>query len=60
MLVARLRGFLLIMSILLVGTGWTFIKYVLSERERRLFVIVIPLQVRFQKEKEMHKLTATH
>lgn len=40
-----LRGLLLIISILLVGTGWTFIKYILSENERRLFVIVIPLQV---------------
>lgn len=40
-----LRGLLLIISILLVGTGWTFIKHVLSENERRLFVIVIPLQI---------------
>ncbi|CAF0976839.1 unnamed protein product [Brachionus calyciflorus] len=40
-----LRGLLLIISILLVGTGWTFIKYVLSENERRLFVIVVPLQI---------------
>ena len=41
----RLRGLLLMISILLVGTGWTFIKSILSENERRLFVIVIPLQV---------------
>lgn len=40
-----LRGLLLIISILLVGTGWTFIKHILSENERRLFVIVIPLQI---------------
>jgi hypothetical protein len=40
-----LRGLLLIISILLVGTGWTFIKSILSENERRLFVIVIPLQI---------------
>jgi hypothetical protein len=43
----RLRGLLLIISILLVGTGWTFIKSILSENERRLFAIVIPLQVIF-------------
>ena len=30
---------------MLVGTGWTFIKHVLAENERRLFVIVIPLQI---------------
>lgn len=40
-----LRGLLLIISILLVGTGWTFIKYVLSENERRVFLIVVPLQI---------------
>ena len=41
----RLRGLLLIVAILLVGTGFTFIKHVLSERERKLFIIAIPLQV---------------
>jgi len=40
-----LRGFLLILAILLVGTGWTFVKHVLSVRERKLFIIVIPLQI---------------
>lgn len=40
-----LRGFLLIIAILLVGTGFTFIKHVLSERERKLFIIAIPLQI---------------
>lgn len=35
----------MIISILLVGTGWTFIKHVLNETERRLFVIVIPMQI---------------
>ncbi len=40
-----LRGFLLILSILLVGTGFSVIKHILSENERRLFIVVIPLQV---------------
>ncbi|CAF1464725.1 unnamed protein product [Rotaria magnacalcarata] len=40
-----LRGLLLIVAILLVGTGFTFIKHVLSERERKLFIIAIPLQI---------------
>ena len=35
----------MIISILLVGTGWTFIKNILTENERRLFVIVVPLQI---------------
>jgi len=40
-----MKGLLMIISILLVGTGWTFIKHVLNETERRLFVIVIPMQI---------------
>lgn len=36
---------MLIISILLVGTGWTFIKHILTENERRLFVIVVPMQI---------------
>jgi len=40
-----LRGFLLLLSILLVGTGFSVIKHILSENERRLFIIVIPVQV---------------
>lgn len=39
-----LRGLLLIISILLVGTGFSVIKHILTENERRLFFIVIPLQ----------------
>ena len=35
----------MIVSILLVGTGWTFIKHVLTDTERRLFIIVIPMQI---------------
>lgn len=42
---SSLRGLLLIIAILLVGTGFTFIKHVLSDRERKLFFIAIPLQV---------------
>ena len=40
-----LRGLLLIISILLVGTGFSVIKHILTENERRLFLIVIPIQV---------------
>ncbi|CAF0760572.1 unnamed protein product [Adineta ricciae] len=40
-----LRGLLLIVAILLVGTGFTFVKHVLSGRERKLFIIAIPLQI---------------
>ena len=42
---SSLRGLLLIVAILLVGTGFTFVKHVLSGRERKLFIIAIPLQV---------------
>nr|QVK45773.1 G protein-coupled receptor [Proales similis] len=40
-----IRGMLLIVIILLVGTGWTFIKHVLTENERRLFAIILPSQL---------------
>jgi hypothetical protein len=40
----------MITSILLVGTGWTFIKHILTENERRLFVIVVPLQVLYERK----------
>jgi hypothetical protein len=33
-------------TILLIGTGWTFIKHVFSDKEKKLFLIVIPLQVK--------------
>jgi hypothetical protein len=35
----------LFITILLVGTGWTFIKHILSEKDKKIFMIVIPLQV---------------
>lgn len=40
-----LKGVLLFICLLLIGTGWAFIKYVLSDREKKLFMIVIPLQI---------------
>ena len=35
----------MIVTLTLIGTGWAFIKYVLSEREKKLFLIVVPLQI---------------
>ncbi|CAG9824807.1 unnamed protein product, partial [Phaedon cochleariae] len=40
-----LKGALLFVVIVLVGTGWTFIKHVLTPRDKKLFMAVIPLQV---------------
>ncbi|KAL3870870.1 hypothetical protein ACJMK2_038902 [Sinanodonta woodiana] len=40
-----MRGALFFITILLIGAGFAFIKYVLSDREKTLFLIVIPLQV---------------
>ncbi|VDL96898.1 unnamed protein product [Schistocephalus solidus] len=39
------RGFLLFVTILMIGAGWTFIKHAFSRREKHLFAIIIPLQV---------------
>ncbi|VDO01003.1 unnamed protein product [Rodentolepis nana] len=39
------RGFLLIVTILMIGAGWTFIKHVFTRQEKQVFAVVIPLQV---------------
>jgi len=36
---------MLFIVILLIGSGWAFIKPYLSERDKQIFVIVIPLQI---------------
>lgn len=40
-----LKGALLFTAIVLIGTGYFFVKHVLSSKEKKLFIIVIPLQV---------------
>ncbi|XP_015514530.1 protein GPR107 isoform X1 [Neodiprion pinetum] len=40
-----LKGAVLFITIVLVGTGWDFIKHILSDKDKKLFMIVIPLQV---------------
>ncbi|XP_015608013.1 protein GPR107 isoform X2 [Cephus cinctus] len=40
-----LKGAVLFITIVLVGTGWTFIKHILNDKDKKLFMIVIPLQV---------------
>lgn len=44
-LFCRLKGAVLFITIVLIGTGWTFIKHILADRDKKLFMIVIPLQV---------------
>ncbi|KAG6498299.1 protein CANDIDATE G-PROTEIN COUPLED RECEPTOR 7-like [Zingiber officinale] len=40
-----LKGVLLFTVIVLIGTGWSFLKPFLQEREKKVLIIVIPLQV---------------
>ncbi|XP_077250884.1 protein CANDIDATE G-PROTEIN COUPLED RECEPTOR 7-like [Tasmannia lanceolata] len=40
-----LKGIMLFTVIILIGTGWSFIKPYLQDREKNLLMIVIPLQV---------------
>ena len=41
----RFKGALLFSTIVLIGTGYFFIKHVLSSKEKKIFLIVVPLQV---------------
>ncbi|XP_066959578.1 protein GPR107 isoform X2 [Macrobrachium rosenbergii] len=40
-----LKGALLFTILALIGSGWAFIKHVLSSKERKIFMIIIPLQI---------------
>lgn len=40
-----MKGAVLFTTIVLIGTGWTFIKHILGDKDKKLFMIVIPLQV---------------
>uniref|UniRef100_A0A2K6C033 GOST seven transmembrane domain-containing protein n=1 Tax=Macaca nemestrina TaxID=9545 RepID=A0A2K6C033_MACNE len=40
-----LKGALLFITVTLIGSGWAFIKYVLSDKEKKVFRIMIPMQV---------------
>ena len=40
-----LKGGLLFFTIVLIGSGWAFVKHVLSSNEKKIFMIVLPAQV---------------
>jgi len=40
-----LKGGLLFFTIVLIGSGWAFVKHVLSSNEKKVFMVVLPLQV---------------
>lgn len=40
-----LKGLLLFGTLILIGTGYTFIKQFLTDRDRKLFMFVLPIQV---------------
>jgi len=42
---AFLKGIMMFVVIALVGTGWTFIKPFLADKDKKIFLIVIPLQI---------------
>lgn len=40
-----MRGVMMFVVIALIGTGWTFVKPFLSDKDKKIFLIVIPLQI---------------
>jgi len=46
--VFSVKGIFMFVTIVLIGAGWTFVKHVLSDRDKKIFVVVIPLQVRIE------------
>lgn len=44
-IVYLMRGIFMFATIVLIGAGWTFVKHILSDRDKKIFVIVIPLQI---------------
>lgn len=42
---AGIRGVMFFSVVLLVGTGWSFVKPFLSTRDKRILMVVVPLQV---------------
>ena len=38
------QGSILIITLTLIGSGWAFIKYVLADKEKKIFLLVVPLQ----------------
>jgi cell division protein FtsW (lipid II flippase) len=43
--IVSIRGIMLFVVILLIGTGWTFIKSYLNDKDKKILLVVIPLQV---------------
>jgi G protein-coupled receptor 107 len=42
---ATLKGIMMFVVILLIGSGWSFVKPFLSEQDKRIFMFIIPLQL---------------
>lgn len=40
-----MRGSITFVILLLIGTGWVFVKPFLSARDKKIFIVVIPLQI---------------
>lgn len=44
-LLYRLKGISFFVVVALIGTGWAFIKPYLTDRDRNVFLVVLPLQI---------------
>eukprot|EP01089_Gocevia_fonbrunei_P015551 TRINITY_DN4570_c0_g1_i1.p1 TRINITY_DN4570_c0_g1~~TRINITY_DN4570_c0_g1_i1.p1 ORF type:complete len:474 (-),score=55.27 TRINITY_DN4570_c0_g1_i1:66-1487(-) len=42
---AGLKGIMMFVIIALIGTGWAFLKPFLSEKDKKIFLFIIPLQI---------------
>ena len=43
------QGGLLFFTIVLIGSGWAFVKHIFTDGEKKVFMFVLPLQVKVKK-----------
>lgn len=40
-----LKGALFFITLVLIGSGWTFIKHILSDKDKKIILLIVPMQI---------------